>query len=123
LWQRGHDSLGAIWANVADDLERLANPATLAVAAGCLAAFEIALIGEGVDVRSVAIYSATVRDALAWASWEVRLAAQSLGLNPVYYVTFAIAISVRITWVEITATSLFRCRKEWQGRIGPEDNL
>jgi hypothetical protein len=32
----------AIWRNVADDLERLADPATLADAAGSLAAFEAA---------------------------------------------------------------------------------
>jgi hypothetical protein len=35
----------AIWRNVADDLERLADPATLADAAGYLAAFEATLIG------------------------------------------------------------------------------
>jgi hypothetical protein len=58
----------AIWRNVADDLERLADVRYLADVPGALDAFAEALRGEQVDSTSIGIYRQCVGQAMQWAT-------------------------------------------------------
>jgi hypothetical protein len=59
----------ALWGIVADDLERLCEPARVGdVTDALIERFTASLIDEGVDLASLTIYRAELRQALAWSA-------------------------------------------------------